>query len=283
MNRTKLVFACILIVLVGSVLLPVRAHTPGGSALPGPAPADVDETSSFVDSSQRGERAGAGELCQCIDGRGKVATMRINEVLDGPLESDGIKFGDVPLSDVLAHLQDEYRIPIQIDSRALDEAGVGTDAPVTRELRGISLRSALKLLLEPLDLTWIIRDEVLLITTREKAGNYLVTCVYNVNDLLEKKDPDYDSLVDAITTCVATDTWAENGGGKADIRVLPPGLLVISQTPAIHEEITGLLTKVRNARGRAPIAERGPKQMPKSVANRSSSHTPAKDAGGGYF
>jgi hypothetical protein len=269
-------------VLVGSFLLPVRAHTPGGAALPGPAPADGDETSSLVDSSPSGKRASTGELCQCTDGRSKVATMRLNEVLDAPLQSDGIKFADIPLSDVLAQLQDEYRIPIQIDSRALGEAGVGNDAPVTRTIRGVSLHSALKLLLEPLDLTWIIRDEVLIVTTRETADKYLVTCVYNVKDLVNEKDPDYDSLIDAITTCVATDTWAENGGGKADIRALPPGLLIISQTPAIHAEITALLTKIRNARGQGLAAERNSKQTLQPVSSRSSARTSA-EGGAGYF
>ena len=57
---------------------------------------------------------------------------------------------------------------------------------------------------------------------------------------------DFDSLIDLITSTVATDTWAENGGGQAEIRPFPTNLsLVISQTQAVHEEIADLLQQLR--------------------------------------
>jgi hypothetical protein len=37
---------------------------------------------------------------------------------------------------------------------------------------------------------------------------------------------DFDSLIDLIISTVATDTWAENGGGEADIRPFPGGVFV---------------------------------------------------------
>src|SRR4051794_30818120 len=37
---------------------------------------------------------------------------------------------------------------------------------------------------------------------------------------------DFDSLIDLIVSTVATDTWAENGGGAAEIRPFPGGVLV---------------------------------------------------------
>ncbi|HEX5471961.1 MAG TPA: hypothetical protein VFW73_08740, partial [Lacipirellulaceae bacterium] len=57
---------------------------------------------------------------------------------------------------------------------------------------------------------------------------------------------DFDSLIDLITSTVATDTWAENGGGQAEIRPFPTNLsLVISQTQAVHEQIADLLSQLR--------------------------------------
>ena len=45
---------------------------------------------------------------------------------------------------------------------------------------------------------------------------------------------------------VQTETWAENGGGEAEIRPFPTNLsLVISQTQAVHEEIADLLEQLR--------------------------------------
>src|SRR5688572_6659417 len=37
---------------------------------------------------------------------------------------------------------------------------------------------------------------------------------------------DFDSLIDLILSTVATETWSENGGGEADIRPFPNGVLV---------------------------------------------------------
>ena len=57
---------------------------------------------------------------------------------------------------------------------------------------------------------------------------------------------DFDSLIDLIISTVASDTWAENGGGEAEIRPFPTNLsLVISQTQAVHEEIADLLEQLR--------------------------------------
>jgi general secretion pathway protein D len=57
---------------------------------------------------------------------------------------------------------------------------------------------------------------------------------------------DFDSLIDLIVSTVAADTWAENGGGEAEIREFETNLsLVISQTQAVHEQIADLLEQLR--------------------------------------
>jgi type II secretory pathway component GspD/PulD (secretin) len=57
---------------------------------------------------------------------------------------------------------------------------------------------------------------------------------------------DFDSLIDLIVSTIATDTWAENGGGQAEVRPFPTNLsLVISQTQAVHEQIADLLQQLR--------------------------------------
>jgi hypothetical protein len=287
MSAMKSVLACIPIIIVGYILLPARGQTPGSAALSGPA-------ASADDDEPAGQQSGTGELCHCNERGSKLATMRIKEILDQPLHSNGVEFADVSLLKVLQELQDDYHIPIHIDTPALDEAGVGTDSPVTRKIRDVSFRAALNLLLDRLQLTWIIRDEVLVVTTKEKAGRYLVTCVYNVGDLVDKKDPDYDNLIDTIVSCVATDTWAENGGGEAEIRPFAPGLLVVSQTQAVHEDISALLSNIRGVRGGLPPAKLGARNYrpPPSQPQQSVSNEPKKDesasakpsrSGGGFF
>ena len=52
---------------------------------------------------------------------------------------------------------------------ALKEAGISENTPITKHFKGISLRSGLKLLLDELQLKYVIHNEVLLITSPEKA------------------------------------------------------------------------------------------------------------------
>jgi hypothetical protein len=107
--------------------------------------------------------------------------QKILAALDEKTELD---FADQPLTDVIDYLKQRHDIEIQLDQKALTDAGVGTDTPVTRSIKGITLRSALKLLLSELDLTYLIRNEVLMITSKTEAESMLTTKVYPVADLV---------------------------------------------------------------------------------------------------
>ncbi len=117
------------------------------------------------------------------------AEEKIYDALDKTLESP-IDHEETPLGDVVQQLRDLTGIPIQLDQKALEEAGIAPDTPVTGKLgAGISLRSALRLLLGNVDLTYLIKNEVLLITTKEKAETNLVVKVYPVADLVLPVNP----------------------------------------------------------------------------------------------
>ncbi|MBI1346394.1 hypothetical protein GC163_08895 [bacterium] len=95
-----------------------------------------------------------------------------------------LAFNDVALSEAIDFLKDYHQIPIIIDTTALEDDGIDSSEPVSIELSGISLRSALRLLLEPKGLTYVIEDEVMKITTETKANETLSTRVYPVADLV---------------------------------------------------------------------------------------------------
>ena len=79
------------------------------------------------------------------------------------------EFVETPLKDVVDYLKDLHHIEIQLDSPALKEAGVDESTPVTKNLKGISLRSALKLMLDELQLKYVIHNDVLLITSPDQG------------------------------------------------------------------------------------------------------------------
>ena len=78
-------------------------------------------------------------------------------------------FVEVPLKDVVRYFGDKHNIPILIRSQKLEEASISPDTPVTKSVRGITLRSALNLLLRDLELAYVVENGVLTVTTKEEA------------------------------------------------------------------------------------------------------------------
>ena len=108
---------------------------------------------------------------------------RINDALD---KRATFEFVESPLIDVMVAMADKLddEIEIQLDNRALEDAGVGSDTPVTRSVKNVPIHTALRLVLRDLDLTYLIQDEVVLITTLDKADTQLITRIYPVGDLV---------------------------------------------------------------------------------------------------
>ena len=109
------------------------------------------------------------------------AEERIQQELGEPT-----KFADIPprttLKDAISFIADAHRINIIFEQ--IQDDPIATDQEVSYDLSGIKLRSALKIILEPLSLTYVIEDEVMKITTIERADQKLQTRVYPVGDLV---------------------------------------------------------------------------------------------------
>ena len=99
-----------------------------------------------------------------------------------------IEFGETLLKDIIDYLKAATKPPIeiQLDAAGLKDANVEPDTLVSKNIRGVSLRSALKLLLDDLGLKYVIHNEVLLITSPAKAESdeFMTTKVYPVADLV---------------------------------------------------------------------------------------------------
>lgn len=115
--------------------------------------------------------------------QGNPPEAKISAALDDPTE---LEFVDQPLSDVVQYLKERHQLEIQLDNRALKDKHIGADTPVTFNITGTTLRSALRLMLRELDLTYVLRDEVLLITTKEEAENMAS------GETLSDRPPDLD-------------------------------------------------------------------------------------------
>lgn len=104
---------------------------------------------------------------------------KIWAALDEPTE---LNFVEKPLSDLVDYFKALHDIEIQLDAKALEDIGVSTDTPITRSIKGVTLRSALNLLLSEFDLTHLVRNGVLMITSKREAENLSIT-TYPLLDL----------------------------------------------------------------------------------------------------
>lgn len=95
-----------------------------------------------------------------------------------------LNFENTPLKQVIDDLRDFHGINIVPDLPALQSQGTHLDSPISIKLDQVSLKSALNLILHQVKLTYVIKDEVLQITTEENAKGKLVTMTYQVADLV---------------------------------------------------------------------------------------------------
>ena len=186
-------------------------------------------------------------------GRDDAAEAKIRAALEQPTQ---IEFVETPLKDVIEYLKDKHKIEIQLHSSALKEAGVDESEPVTKNLKGISLRSALRLLLDERQLKYVVHNGVLLITSPGKAESeeWMVTRAYAVDDLAAPqhgKPADLRPLKDLLTNTVASKTWEDNGGAGtlSEILVNRRPLLVVAQFSEVQEKIEDTLAMLRKAGG----------------------------------
>ncbi|WP_161603405.1 hypothetical protein [Blastopirellula marina] len=158
--------------VIDTLWLVEQSHVP----FPDEPPIVYADREFWEDITRRRKKYSSVDLATTGD-----AEKKIFEQLN---EQTKIAFIDTPLVEVVEYLKTLHGIEIQLNNRALEDVGLSPDVPVTRNLEGISLRSALRLLLKELELTYVVANEVLEITTPEDAESELVTKVYPVADLV---------------------------------------------------------------------------------------------------
>lgn len=173
-----------------------------------------------------------------------AAEVRIEKALDQPTS---VEFFDAPLQDLVDWWKDLHKIEIQLDVAALDGVGLGSDSPVSGDINGVSLETGLNLILRELDLTWTIRDEVLLITTPEEAESMLTTRIHEVGNL---RLADCGELIQVITETISPESW-DGPGGIASVSPNGVDVLVVRQTYDNHRQIEKLFAELRGVAEKA--------------------------------
>ncbi|HKS16103.1 MAG TPA: hypothetical protein VJU16_02265 [Planctomycetota bacterium] len=192
----------------------------------------------------------------------KLATIKIT-----------LDFKDARLEEVIAYFQEFSGLNFHLDPDA--RAKDGEETKVTIKLKDVTLKTALKLVLNPRDLGCVYKDGVIVVATKAKLGTQTVTRVYDVRDLLfrlrdfagprveltvpggagaalagasftleeePKGELTEEFLTDLIKTNTGERSWDDNSAASVS---QINGLLVISQSKPVHEEIRRLLDLLR--------------------------------------
>lgn len=126
------------------------------------------------------------------------AVRAIESKLELPVN---MNFTDTPLRQVIDDIRNWHGINVMPDYAALQQENISLERPVTIRVEQLSLKSVLNIVLRQADLTWVIRDDVLTITTPSNAKGKLIRKVYQVADLvipIEDFGPSRPSLDDQL-------------------------------------------------------------------------------------
>jgi type II secretory pathway component GspD/PulD (secretin) len=100
-----------------------------------------------------------------------------------------------PLSEAITFLQNYTGLNIVLDPKALNEEGLTSASTVSLVVNQIQLKTALKLLLRPLGLTYKIEDDVVLITSPQATQKETYPKTYYVGDLVLPPDKGPQNLL----------------------------------------------------------------------------------------
>lgn len=171
-----------------------------------------------------------------VEVRGLIQTNLEKRVLASLEKKTTLEEFNTPLNKVCAKISELHDIPVLVDRRALEEIGLNDDNPVTIKVEDVTLRSALRLMLRESDLTYIVRDEVLQITTVEAAEQNLRTEMFKLRGKLVTRT---DTLIQAIQANVVPGTWEALGGPST--MVVFDDVLIVSATDDVINQVERFL------------------------------------------
>ena len=185
--------------------------------------------------------------------------LKILQSLDSPVPVD---FRNTGLQDAVDYIGTIMNMTVVIDKAALDDLRLTYTTQVTFVVKKpITARSALRGVIGPLGLTYVVTEGVVFVTTPARAREFMKVKVYDVAGLVQLDFWDADPrfrwlnammLIDTIVNTVDPDSWEQRGGPGAIRYNDPTRSLVVKRDIGIQGE------RVCPARHRRASAEHAP-------------------------
>ena len=182
--------------------------------------------------------------------------VAIDKALDTVVD---LEFKDTTLEQLAKRINAEFKIPAILDLPRLKSAGISPEDNFTKSISGVTLRTALDLIYQEMGLSYTIRGEAYVITSRAASDQQLTHRAYDVTDLMTGKSLDttvvqirypadiaqrIDALIKSIQSTVQPESWDELGGLGTMIHVKGRNrrhFIVVSQTEPCHYEVKRML------------------------------------------
>jgi hypothetical protein len=174
----------------------------------------------------------------------------LRQKLDKPISAE---FVETPLKDIVDYLAAAIGCQIVLDHRSLEEAAISVDTPVTINLRNIKAATLLKRLLasEIGRLDFVRRDGFIEISNVTKLETQWEWRIYFARDLpgVTPEAPDVSEVIELIQSTIEPSSWQAQGGEGNIVHL--QSILVIRQSPRVHDRIDELLHATRKAMAEA--------------------------------
>ncbi len=238
-----------IMLVLGTILLHTTSLVLQAQDLPDAAPPENAETPAAVAEPTEEELAIARARRAML--RELKARQRIDAALDINTKIDMF---DTPLHEVIRDIATEHKLTIVLDTEALELAGIQPDTLISMKVQEISLRSALRILLHPLHLTFAVRHEVLMITALDCPEDKATIRTFPVAELLSRMDDPYE-LVTTLELVLP-----ESGRIDPETQCKPrfreiAGHLVVRGSPRHHDLAEQFLESIMLGNSLADAAE----------------------------
>jgi hypothetical protein len=243
MRRRRLIMRCTIgttVVMTGLVVA-MLAFRPDVVDDPGIAKAQDAPKVEVVDDEPAAEDKSSAIVGRGIKSQNERANDATRKKLDWLIDVD---FNEVPLGVALESFSKQVGTQVYLDPRALVDLAITSDDPVSLSLKQVPGEMALDLLLRPIQLSYTLRNGVIMVSSQaEIDANPEVRVYYVPADSTHQ-------LIELIPLTVAPTTWAAVGG-LGSIRPFRDSL-VISQTSEVHQDIEKLLKDLEPALAKGP-------------------------------
>ena len=202
------------------------------------------------------QQAGKASIQIVKKDQASITTQEIEDKIRKTLKRRAdLAFSDEPLLRVANTIASKFSINVQLDRRGLELAGADADARVTFNAKNISLQSALTLILNPMELSWMIRYESLIITSVDVTNESLTARAYDVTDLVVRPESPMvddgipvadEDLLEAIHVNIEPESWSEgNNWDIYPLKLRGRHIFVIRQTDQVHAKVEQFLASLR--------------------------------------